>query len=108
VVKYTSDLKKIYSPLWINEMNGVVEMLSIFQNKYIVVDYANIVQEEVTSTLNKGYNIGFTSDEVIAYATLEHGEIYMVFMSEDGASFSKHHYTERLINGLYKSMNLKQ
>lgn len=82
-------------------------MLSIFQNEYIIVDYANVPQEDVISTLEKGYNVGFTSDDVIAYTTMENGELYIVSMSEDGGSFSKVHYNERFIKNLYKNYDLK-
>lgn len=81
---------------------GVKALLSLFENDFIKVDYANIVEEQFSDILHKGYSIGFTNDQLIIYVTSEFDGIQMIFLDKDGKSFSKYMYTERLVKNLYK------
>ena len=82
-------------------------MSTIYQNNYLLVDYINIVQEDIDNILDKGYKIGFTSDEIIVYITKDFSGLHMFFLDKDGKNFSKYHYTERLIKNLYKQYKFK-
>lgn len=88
-------------------MNGVDILLSIFKNEYIIVDYMNVVQENINKLLKNVYNRGFAIDEVIAYATMENARVYIVNVSVDGKTFSKTNSTKKLINKFYEQYNLK-
>jgi|GEM_PF-4729556 len=82
-------------------------MSTIYQNDYILVDYINIVQEDINNILDKGYKIGFTSDEIIVYITKGIRGLHMFFLDKDGENFSKYHYAERLIKNLYEQYKFK-
>jgi len=82
-------------------------MSTIYQDDYILVDYINIVQGDINNILDKGYNIGFTSDEIIVYITKGIRGLRMFFLDKDGENFSEYHYTEKLIKNLYKRYKFK-